>query len=51
MLEAFLVLCVLVGLTLILVGGDKWEEGSGWRVGVIAGVVLLVVIFLLTPFG
>ena len=48
MLEAFLYAAGLFGICLVLFGLDKWEDDKMW---VIAGLVILAIIFLLTPFG
>ena len=48
MLEPFLYAAGLFGIGLVLFGIDKWEEDKMW---VIAGLVILAIIFVLTPFG
>ncbi len=48
MLETFLYAAGLFGIGLVLFGIDKWKEDKIW---VIAGLVILAILFVLTPFG
>ena len=51
LLNEFLVLATLAGLVLFLIGLDKWNEDFGWRVACGGGLLIMVLIFVLTPYG
>ena len=54
MLEGFFYLVCMFGICLILFGIDRWYQGGSWDgdwVWFVSGIIILIVIFLLTPFG
>ena len=54
MLEFFLGLVCLYGICLIIFGFDRWYKGGSWDgdwVWVVSGIIILTVVYLLTPFG
>jgi|TARA_B100000767_G_C19469936_1_gene411641 hypothetical protein len=54
MLEGFLILVCFFGIGLVFVGLDRWYQGGSWDgdwVWFVSGIIILTVIFLLTPFG
>ncbi len=50
-LNLFLTGCVIFGLVIFLFGLSNWKKDIIWKVACIAGLMILVIIYLLTPFG
>ena len=54
MLEGFLYLAGFFGIGLILFGLERWYKGGSWDgdwVWFVSGIIILTVMYLLTPFG